>query len=245
MAQYAFGSGTLWGINSAANSTPVRFGALQNVSLDFSANSKTLFGQYQFPLSVARGAISVKGKASFAQLSGRAINELFFGATSAAGEIRAIEDEAGTVGSTPFQITVANSATWVTDLGVVKTSTGIPLTRVASAPATGQYSVAAGVYTFAAADTGIAMKVSYTYTVPTVGQTISIANQAMGLANTFKSVVSLPYNGQKALFTLNACVSSKLTLQTQLEDFTKPSFDFDAFVDSSNNLGTISLAEAG
>ena len=244
MPQRVFGSGTMWGTTSATNATPIKLGDLQNCGLDFTANTKSLIGQNQFPVAVARGAISIKGKSQFARFNAPVINELFFGATSAAGQIVAIEDESGTIPTTPFTVTVANSTTWTTDLGVIDTTSGVPLTRVAAAPATGQYSVAAGVYTFAAADTGKGVKISYVYTVPTTGQTVTIANQAMGVANTFKTSISLQYNSQKTLWTLNACVSSKFSFQSALEDFTKPSFDFEAFADAAGNIGTISFAEA-
>lgn len=244
MTQLAFGSGSVWGINTAANSTPARFGVTQDISLDFTASTKPIFGQNNLPVSVAKASLQTKGKITFGQFNGRVINELFFGGTSAAGQKLTIDSEAGTVPTTPYQITVANGATFADDLGVVGVVSGTPLLRVASAPATGQYSVntVTGVYTFAAADTTLAMKISYTYTT-TGGNTFTIAQVAMGVANTFKTVASLPYNGQKATITLNACVSSKLSIATKLEDFTKPAFDFEAFADSSGNLGTISVAE--
>ncbi|WP_230085967.1 hypothetical protein, partial [Burkholderia pseudomallei] len=138
------------------------------------------------------------------------------------------------------------SAGWVTDLGVKYAATGLPLTRVASAPATGQYSVAAGVYTFAAADTGLAVAISYTYTPTsnTVGETVTMTNQLLGTAPSFKSVVSQVFNGERVTLTLNQCVATKYTFSTKLEDFNIPEFDFSAFVDSSNTLGTICLGEA-
>lgn len=245
MTQLAFGSGAFWGVNSAANSTPVRFGVLQSASIDFSANSKPLFGQNQLPVSVARGAVSVKGKAQFAQLSARLIGELFFSATPAAGQVLVANDEAGTIpASSPYTVTVSNSATFSQDLGVIDATTGLPYVRVASSPTTGQYSLSGGVYTFAAADTGKAVKISYVYTSASTGKNVTITNQPMGQANTFKTVLDMPYAGQKASVTLNACVSSKLSLSTALEDFVKPSMDFDAFVDSAGNLGVISFAEA-
>lgn len=52
---------------------------------------------------------------------------------------------------------------WASDAGVTYVATGAALTAVASAPATGQYSVAAGVYTFAAGDAGKAVVVNYGY----------------------------------------------------------------------------------
>lgn len=243
MTQLAFGSGAFWGINSISNPTPVRFGVTQSCSLDFSASAKPIFGSNQLPVSVARGAMTVSGKVTMAQLNGRLINELFFGSSMASGQTLAIDSESGTIpGSSAYTVTVANSGTWAFDLGVVYAATGIPFTRVASSPSAGQYSVASGVYTFAAADANAGVKISYTYTT-TGGNTITISNQPMGAASTFKSVLSLPYNGQKATFTLNACISTKMSFQTALEDFTKPQFDFDAFADSAGILGTISVAE--
>ena len=240
--QLAFGSGALWGINSLTNPTPVRFGVTQNCSLNFSASTKPIFGSNQLPIAVARGAMTIKGKIVMGQFNGRLMNELFFGSTIAGGQILTSDSESGTIPVTPYQVTVTNSSGWTLDLGVVYAATGLPLVRVASSPATGQYSVVSGVYTFAAADTGLAVKISYSYT-STGGNTITITNTAMGKASTFKTVVSLPYNGQQATFTLNACVANKLSLQTALEDFTKPDFEFDAFVDNAGNLGTISVAE--
>ncbi len=70
--------------------------------------------------------------------------------------------ETGTIPATPFQITAAQvQGTWGQDDGL--TINGVAGVPVASSPATGQYSVAAGVYTFAAADTGKAVVMNYSY----------------------------------------------------------------------------------
>lgn len=245
MTQLVFGAGAMWGINNVANPTPKRFGVLQDVSLDFNASTKTLVGQNNLPFAVARGVISTKGKASFGQFNGGVINDLFFGQTANSGQEVAIDNEVGSIPTTPFAVTVANSAQFATDLGVVYALTGLPLTRVASGatPTTGQYKVTAGVYTFAAADTGLGVYISYTYTISGSGQKFTIAQQAMGVTPTFKTVVSLPYNGQKATFTLNACIANKFSFTTKTEDFATPSFDFESFADSAGNLGTVSFAE--
>jgi len=244
MTQLAFGAGALWGISTATtNPTPVRFGVLQNAALDFSASTKSLFGSNQLPVSVARGAVTISGKAAFAQLTGRLVNDLFFGSTMASGQILVSDSESQTIpASSPYTVTSTNSSTWTVDLGVVYAATNIPLVRVASSPATGQYTVAAGIYTFAVGDEGSPVKISYQYTA-TGGDTLTVVNQPMGQATTFKTVLSIPYNNQRATFTLNACVASKMSLATVLEDFMKPSFEWNAFVDSSGTLGTISVAE--
>lgn len=241
---YSFGSGSLFGINSAANSTPVRFGGIQDVSIDFSFSVKELHGQSQFPLAVARGTGKITGQAKMATINGRTFNDLFFGQTLATGSNLAALDEAGTIPGTPYQITVANGATWQTDLGVTFSATGLPLTKVASAPTTGQYSVATGgVYTFAAADTTLGVKISYTYTSASAGKQIAITNQILGATPLFQAVFSTTYLSKAVTFTLNRCTSSKLNFATKLEDFVVPALDFSAFADDAGNIGNLSFAE--
>jgi hypothetical protein len=160
--QFAFGSGSMWGIDSGANPTPGNFGILQDVGIDFPYSNKPLFGSFQLPVAIGRGTAKPSWKAKFAQLSGRVLNSLFFGQTKATGSVLVAEDEAGTI--TAGSITVANSAQFVDDLGVVYSATGLPLVRVASAPAAGQYSVSAGVYTFNVSENATVVKIDYTYT---------------------------------------------------------------------------------
>lgn len=242
--QYAFGSGQLYGVSSTANATPVKFGALQNVNVEFNFSNKELFGQYTFALAVGRGNAKVSGKAQFAQINANAFNSLFLGGTQSTGKIATINDETGTVPTTPFQITVANGATFLDDLGVRNASTGIELTKVASAPATGQYSVSgSGVYTFASADTGISVLISYNYNVAASGKKIVIANQLVGVAPTFMVSLNVPFNGKTMNVKLNSCVSGKMSFGTKIDDFVIPEFDFMAQADASNNIGTISLDE--
>jgi len=63
----------------------------------------------------------------------------------------------------PYVITPSNLGYAATDLGVVNVGTGLPLTLVGSGPATGQYAFSEGVYTFAAADAGVQVTMSYDY----------------------------------------------------------------------------------
>lgn len=239
--QFGFGSGSLFGINTAANSTPQEFGALQDCSLDFSFNIKELRGRYQMPLTIARGGGKLQGKAKTADLSAKLFNELFFGQAIATGKTATKSNEMASVPGTPYQVTVANAATFVQDLGVKDAITGTPLVRVAAAPAIGQYSVSAvGVYTFAAADTLKAMLFSYTYTT-TGGSTITISNQMMGVTPYFRVVLNQVYEGMGVTVDLYKCTSSKLTLATKLEDFTIPELDFEAMANPAGIVGVISL----
>lgn len=68
--------------------------------------------------------------------------------------------ETTTVPATPYKVTVQQAAAFGCD-HVVTYANGMALSRVSSAPSLGQYSVAGGVYTFAAADAGTSVRIAY------------------------------------------------------------------------------------
>lgn len=243
---YSFGSGVLIGTRTdIANATPINFGLVQEVTIDESANIKELFGQYQHPVAIARSTIKTTGKAKVARISGIAFASLFYGVTPVSGQLATSYGEAGVIPTTPYQVTAVQTATFVQDLGVINAATGLPFTKVAATPATGQYSVsAAGVYTFAAADTTKAVLLSYTYTIPTVGQKFTVSNQLLGTTPTFSCVLYTTFQGQQVSVTINNATSSKLAFGTKLEDFVMPEFDFSCFADNANNIMTWSFGEA-
>lgn len=71
--------------------------------------------------------------------------------------------ETGTIPSgSPYTVSVSKASSFTGDLGVVLLAGGIPLTQVTGTLATGQYSVAAGVYTFHSAQAGLNVGLSYT-----------------------------------------------------------------------------------
>ncbi len=98
MSQYVFGSGQLFGIDS--NGAPVRFGALQDVSVDFSGDLKQLYGQYQFPVALGRGKSKIEIKASYGQLDVGSYNALYFGQSAGVttGKVSQALNEAGPIG---------------------------------------------------------------------------------------------------------------------------------------------------
>jgi len=153
----AFGAGVL--IGTPAGGSPLQFGTLQDVSVDFSFSVKQLMGQFQFPVAVARGAGKISGKAKFANIDGPTLNQIFFGNALATGQKLWSYNEGATVpAASPYTATVANAGSFDENLGVAYASSGLQLTQVATSPAQGQYSVAAGVYTFNSADSGKALQ---------------------------------------------------------------------------------------
>jgi hypothetical protein len=146
--QLAFGAGALWGNRTDVTGSgigPDQFGILQDVQIDFDWTTKELWGQFQFPVDIARGQGKIAGKAKFARIFGAIYGDLFFGQTPAAGQLTVSENEAANVpATTPYTIAVANAAGYADDLGVYyanDVNAGGRFTRVTTPSAAGQYSV--------------------------------------------------------------------------------------------------------
>lgn len=254
MSQYVFGAGVLIGTPTAdafgtaiALPTPIKFGALQDVALDISFDTKMLYGPNQFPLAIGRGKGKVTGKAALAQINGLLWNSLLFGQTMTSSINTDISDTIGVaVPSTPFTITVVppSSGTYQFDLGVINAN-GVNMVRVTSAPVTGQYSETAGAYVFAAADVGVKMFISYNYTATSTTARVSTVNNVpMGYAPTFQADLMMPFAGKFLTVSMPNCISTKLGLATKLDDFAIPSFEFDAFASGSGSILTYSMSDA-
>lgn len=240
--QYLFGSGVLFGRNTTAASTPVRFGGLQDVAIDLSFTTKELYGQYQFPLAIGRGTGKVTGKAKYAQFNAQAFNDLFFGSGSVAtGEVVTVLSDAKTVAA----CAASSGKTNITDLGVTLASDGSIYGKTAATPVGLQYACneTTGNYTFNTSQNNAAVLISYAWSDASNGKKITITNQLIGVAPTFMGVFTGQFNSKAITMVLNACVSNKLTIATKLEDFSIPEFDFAAFADASNAIGTLSTEE--
>jgi hypothetical protein len=84
----------------------------------------------------------------------------------------AVSNEAALVpSSAPYQyVASAPYGAWACDLGIAYAATGTPFTSVGGTPAAGQYEVSSGAYTFAAADAGNAVNVSYGFVPQDIAQ---------------------------------------------------------------------------
>jgi hypothetical protein len=236
-----FGTGRLAMVPSTNLGVITQFAALQSVSVDFTGDVKELYGRNQFALDIARGKVKIQCKAVACNIDVNVYNSVFFGQTVATGQQLVAENEAGTIPTTPFQITVSGAATFTQDLGVTFVSTGVSLTRVASGPTTGQYSVSAvGVYTFAAADVAKAVLISYQYSAAGTGSQIAIGNALMGAIPTFQAVLNGTFKNKVITLTLYACVANKLTLPLKQDDYMMPEFDFQAQDNGSGSVGILS-----
>jgi hypothetical protein len=234
--QSRFGCGFLFG--TPQGGTPIMFAALQDVSVDFSQEVKYLYGSSKFPIEQAGGKGKIECKATVGRIDPVLFNQIYWGGSSANTVELGAMGEAAIIPATPFTVTVANAATFRVDLGVFNTVTGLFMTKVASAPIAGQYAVnlSTGVYTFAAADTGTALLIYYTYSAATGGVTITGTNQTLGTIISFQAKLQSSYNGKQTVLTLNKCISTKLNMPYKQDDFLLPTFDFSAVDDGTGNI---------
>lgn len=247
---FAFGSGALTGFRTdISNATPVNFGLIQECNLDWSFDLKEGYGQFQHPVVLARGKAKVTGKAKMLRVSGLAYGNLFFGVTPASGQTGTSFIEQATVASasvTTGMITVAQSANFVTDLGLVyQASPGLPLIKTSTQPTAGQYSVGAGVYTFSISENSKVVLATYNYSIAGTGQKIVLNNQLLGFTPTFQANLYTTFQGNAVTLTLPNCTASKLGFPTKLDDYTITDFDFSIYADPSTGvIGTWSFGEA-
>lgn len=263
--QFVFGPGNLVATpltdaygNALSNPTPRLLGGFQEAAFSSSAENKMLYGPNQYPIAVGRGKGKTSMKVKAAQVSIDKWNALYIGqpANQTTGVLAAFIDTVGTaIPGTPYQITpVTTYASYLTgtspafdyDLGV-QDGNGNVYTRVASSPATGQYSLSAGVYTFAAADTTKTVFVSFAYTATAAtgakNAYVNVANVLMGQAPTLQLDFAASFGPNPLLITLFQAINSKLDLSTKLDDFAIPDLEFDAFANASNLIYRIAAGQ--
>lgn len=246
--QKVFGAGRFYGtaISTSVVATPAPFGVAQDIAIDFKRDIKKLFGQNQLPVDVSAGMLTVTGKVTNGVLSARAFNDLLIGGTLSTGQIPNIANETITITTGSTAGTAANGAGFVTDLGIFGATDGVPLVKATTAAVltADQYAVTStsGVYTFSSLAARTSLKASYLYST-SGGQQVSMINQPMGKTGGFSAVVAMLWGVEKATISLNNCISSDYGFATKLDDYTKPTFGFEAATDTSDVLGIYSFAE--
>ncbi len=234
--------------NTITVPTPYRLGGFQDANFETSSEVKMMYGSNGYPIAVAAGKGKTSLKLKMGQVSIDAWNGIFIGQplNETVGITGAVMDTSGsTIPTTPFQITptVPGSGTWSEDLGVID-GNGRAFKAVASGPTTGQYSVAAGVYTFASADTGTKVFISFGYTATsTTAKTLVAQNAPMG--NKPRLIVNLvtSFQGNQFRLKLYSAIATKATLPGKLDDFAYPEIDLDAFADINNDIFMLAGAQ--
>lgn len=236
-----FGAGILFATpvagQIAVDPTPQEAGVIQDISFTISGDIKELFGQFQFPVDSAVGKRTIKGTFNFAELTNVFMNQCYFGGLVTAGIVETVYREPHPIPGTPFHVT-ATGPNYLADLGAINQVTGLPFLNIGSGtPTTGQYTVdvSTGIYTFAAADTGIPVSISYTVTASTTGTTLVAGNQPMGSGPILSVVVPFLYQGNKMSFNFPNVRLGKIDVKTKLDDYAMYSSDFSAFAGAAQN----------
>lgn len=229
-----FGIGYVTAIGSGATPTPVNIAIVRGATVEFKSTEKPLKGNKLSPVDSATTDISISGKIQTSDFDARLVGLVIPGTTTATGQTKAATHSA-VIPGTPFQITVTNSATWVTDLGVVNLTNGTVMVRGAAAAA-GVYTCAAGVYTFDTSDAADSVAISYTYTAVT-GTTLTSTNQASGATSGYALRLFDPPGGTRENgIYLPAVKFSNLSLGMKIDDWTETAIDFTAYEDATGNL---------
>ena len=231
------------GGNQPTNPTPSQMLTVQSFKFDVKVTLVPLKGQNQFPDDVAPG--DKEGTGSFAMGNNQLLqeNNLLYADAVTSGVSQIANQAPTAIPTTPYQITVTNSAHFKTDLGVRNSATGALFTKVASSPSAGQYSVntGTGVYTFSSADnvSGISVIISYAWTDSTVGNTLTVNNQLMGYGPIVELWVNQTY--QTNAGNPNGLHLFQVRIGSQKKDVKRdgyliPEYDFQAYPNAAGNV---------
>ena len=253
--QYWFDEGDLYLIPTSVHAgaepvdpTPVKMVSFRECALNFETefNYPTTGLTYKVDAYVA--SVTARARARFANIDGRVLGQIVLGHNATTGA-RLLEPAARlSIPADPVEgkylITVVppSSGTWTEDLGVCLAD-GTPLVRVTAGegePGAGEYTVAAGVYEFNAAQAAAAVRLSYLYSVAS-GLTVTLDNVYQASAPRFRAVLSGSYNGKRTTLVLENCISRQLAFPIQFERFVIMDFEFEALA-GSGNLGTFNIS---
>lgn len=243
---FQFHVGRMFAVNSDGSSN--EFGTLQDITVNFKFDTKSLYGRNQDPVAIARGKRDISIKANFAQINAITFNGLLSG-TLGTGMTKVI-DPAPVLqvpSSTPYTVTItppadATLGRLLAVYDVSNPAVAVPMKLVTSNPTTGQFTYSTGTLTFATADAGKNIQVLYDYVV-TTGQTITLNNQPMGSAPTFQLEMFTALANKQITLVFNRCMSDSFDLNFKQEDFTIPSFSAKAYSDSADILGYLYIEE--
>lgn len=225
----------------------VKVGAIQDFSCSFTADLKSLKGsQSKFALSIAQTGIKITGKFKYANITGDSIAALFLGQAMDDGSHALVQDTVQHTINTSHSVTITpdNGGTFEQDLGVQFISDFTYLKRVASNPATGQYSVdeSTGIYTFAAADENKKVYIDYKAFYATNGKNLVMGGTPMGPTPTFAvDVLITSAEGEQFVMTLPKCVTSKLDMSFKMDDHGMSDVEFEAFENELQQAVILSL----
>jgi hypothetical protein len=243
-----FGVGRLYANDPAGNRFV--YATMNDVEVDFKVDLKEYYSENAFAVGVASGHVSVDITAKHYHLALAPIATDLGAAAPVASVSAAAVDETGLIATSSY--TLVNAATLVPNtliVQVILTSAGgvnylWTYNKVGATPVAGvSYTIAAGVLTFAAGDTGRTVVVNYEYTNVT-GSLIQLNNVVQN-SNPFYKLTLIkrdtsPIDGSVGYFIAKFNSVKAGGLKTPFKEGSWSEFDrsFKAFADPANIVAT-------
>lgn len=244
--QFSFGPARLFGKRiDTTTPNPIQFGSAQEITVEIGLSAKSIHGEGLFPEDIGVSTGKISGKIKQAVIQAAAWNQILPGGAITTGQPVVAFEEAGTIpSSVAYTITVANAAHYLEDLGVYSVTGSLKMERVASGPATGQYSVdeATGIYTFASADGGDSVKITYRHAL-TTGKKLLITNPVSGDVPYFSIMGERTHRTKVFGVKIFCAVSTKLGFGFKNDDWVVPEADWEGCADEDGNVIEFSQAD--
>jgi hypothetical protein len=221
--------------------TPINMPSCTDFSIDGKFDTKMHEGREQYSVASAVIKRSIAVKFTNNKHTAQTLNA-GDAESSVTGSKRVYADSTTApflIPTTPFTDAVVPplSGTFVSDGGVFFGQTngadaGKQLTRVASAPAAGQYTVSnLGVYVYAAADVGKPIYRNYVYNI-TTGQSTTIYNRDSGAGAEYGLIItSALYAGNIATYDIPRCNIKSVGTPYKHGDFMAAAYELEVMAD--------------
>lgn len=260
-SMFPFGSGKMF----FKRSTDLGFfrigvAAMQEGGWSIDVDVKELHGSNRFPVDVRTGMGKIEGTAKYTDWDADVIGTILDGRVgvdpvSTGSNVLAVNVEA-TIPPTagPYTVTITvpttpSAGTYVKSLEVIFAATGIPLEQVATAttPTTGQFHIATTgtttmIYTFAAADQGLAVKITYMYSHATSGKKVTWGNVPIGTTPILAGIFQGISDAKQMVLELDNVVAHGMKWSQRIDDWSHIDTQLKAFADpGSDVIGRINL----
>lgn len=236
----SFGLGFI-GAMPTTGGDPVYFGLAQGINITLTETKVPLRGNKKYAVDIGIGECDMKGKIDSVNMFGGSLATLI-GGTTAAGMTKLVADETGTVPATPFELTLAEAATYVNTYRVYNVTNSVQMTEVSSSPSAMEYSVASGVITFNTAEEGDSVLTTYSYTDAADGYSTVVTNDNQSVATKciLACCASQTTTGGELYVTFPKVVFGGLTLDIKPGQWNTNNVEFDVCADSAATICTFS-----
>src|SRR4051812_8930659 len=173
-----FSMGLIYAVPAGANPTPIPIASIKGAKRSIKQPKSSFRGNMRDVQDPGDGPRDWNIEIQAADFRAEQLGLLIPNLTQVTGAPNVAISEQFTIPSTPFQVTVANGATFKENAGVYDMTAGKWMKVGASASAAGIYSFngVTGQYTFNTADSTHVVLISYTFSSATLGRTTTVNN---------------------------------------------------------------------